>query len=55
MDTEIQRLADQSRFMLEVWLNVQLTTWQDSMGLTEGHSLDLVTTTEKYRAMGVIK
>lgn len=52
----IRQQAGQSRYMSEVWLNVQLTTWEASMGFTESvHTLDLVTTTEKYRAMGVIK
>ena len=52
----IRQRAGQAKFMNEVWLNVQLTTWEASMGFTESaHTLDLVTTTEKYRAMGVIK
>lgn len=52
----IRQQAGQARYMNEVWLNVQLSTWEVSMGFTESaHTLDLVTTTEKYRAMGVIK
>lgn len=52
----IRQRAGQAKFMNEVWLNVQLTTWEASMGFTESvHTLDLITTTNKYRAMGVIK
>lgn len=52
----IRQRANEARFQNEVWLNVQLTTWCANMGMTEApHSLDLVETTAKYRAMGVIK
>lgn len=53
----IRQQAGQARYMNEVWLNVQLSTWQAGMGLSpqQGHTLDLAVTTQKYRAMGVIK
>jgi hypothetical protein len=53
---QIQMQADIARYMNEVKLNVMLTTWESQMGFTESaHSLDLVTTTNKYRMMGVIQ
>lgn len=52
----IRQQANQARYMNEVKLNVMLTTWEASMGFTKSvHTLDLITTTNKYRAMGVIK
>jgi len=52
----IRQRGAQAMYANEVWLNVQLSTWEHSMGFTESaHTLDLVTTTEKYRQMGVIQ
>lgn len=51
----IRQHAAQARFMNEIKLNVMLTTMQHDLGLSNVHSLDVVTTTNKYRAMGVIK
>lgn len=46
----------QIRYLNEVKLNVMLTTWERSMGFEKSvHSLDLMTTTDKYRKMGVIQ
>ena len=50
---EIRHAANRARFMNEVKLNVMLTTWEAGMGIN-AHTLDLVDTTEKYRAMGAI-
>lgn len=52
----IRQQAGRAKFANEIWLNVQLSTWESSMGFTESaHSLDLVATTAKYREMGVIQ
>lgn len=43
------------QFGNEIWLNVQLTNLSARLGFTEAvHNLDVVTTTEKYRAKGWI-
>lgn len=48
--------AGSLRYANEIWLNVKLSTWEHSMGFTKSvHTLDLDTTTEKYRALGFIQ
>jgi hypothetical protein len=51
----IQRMGAEARFMNEIKLNVLLTTWEAGMGMESVHTLDTVTTTDKYRMMGVIQ
>lgn len=53
--SEVRKVADVSRYMLEVSLNVMLTSLCHTLGMEAVHSLDLVDTTNKYRAMGVIQ
>jgi hypothetical protein len=58
MDPYIQQMADQTRFMLKVWLNCRVTTivhyaygWNDHVPAVG----DVVDITNEFRAMGVIK
>lgn len=51
----IKREADVTRYLNEVKLNVMLSTFESRIGLkTHAHTLDIVTTNEKFRKMGVI-
>lgn len=51
----IKSEADVSRYLNEVKLNAMLTTFEARIGLKDhAHTLDIVTTTEKFRKMGVI-
>lgn len=57
MDEYIKRLADQTRYMNEVKLNVMVTTMvhYDLPWLKDAPITDLQDITAKYRAQGVIK
>lgn len=48
--------ADRSRFLVEVKINVIFATMRGNLGLPpHPDSVDLQTTTAKYRAMGAIQ
>lgn len=58
MDKHIEQLANQNRFLFEVWLNCQIATqtfyrygWTDHMPAVGG----IEEITAKYRANGTIK
>lgn len=58
MDEHIEQIAGSSRYMLEIWLNMYVTTttyykygWTDHKPAVG----DVVEITNKYRALGVIK
>lgn len=53
--SELRMQAGQARYLNEMWLNVQLTTWEHYDLGTSVHTLDAVTTAEKFRMMGVIQ
>lgn len=52
----IRLTANRHRFLAEVKLNVMLTTWEAGYGFDRPvHTMDVVTTTNKFRQMGVIQ
>jgi cell division protein ZapA (FtsZ GTPase activity inhibitor) len=57
MDEYIKQIADQSRYMNEVKLNVMFATmvYYDLPWLKDAPITDLVDITSKYRAAGIIK
>lgn len=51
----IRQQAGVARYLNEVKLNVQMTSWAVHAGLGAALTMDLVKTTEKFRAMGAIQ